>query len=102
MYHKDVVVVVNRHDDCGVPLGVLETCADTQFHPVPRTLVASRKGPLDGADPPSFSTRVVDPAQSSRDVPVNLTLQLTRRESSSVIKGRMCVSESRYERRSTK
>ena len=45
---------------------------------VPRTHAASRKDPLDGADPPSFSARVVDPAQSSRDVPVNLTLQLTR------------------------
>ena len=55
---------------------------------MPRTHAASRKGPLDGADPPSFSARVVDPTQSSRDMPVNLTLQLTRRESSSVIKGR--------------
>ena len=52
---------------------------------------ASRKGPLDGAgDPPSFSARVVDPTHSSRDVPVNLTLQLTRRESLSVIKGGTC------------
>ena len=45
-----------------------------------RTHAASRKGPLDSADPPSFSAGMVDPAQSSRDVPVNLTLQLTRRE----------------------
>ena len=38
---------------------------------------ASRKGPLDGAgDPPSFSAGMVDPTHSSRDVPVNLTLQL--------------------------
>ena len=36
MYHKDVVVGVNRHDDCGVPLGVLETYVDTEFHIVPR------------------------------------------------------------------
>ena len=32
------------------------------FRFVPRTHVASRKGPLDGADPPSFSTGMVDPA----------------------------------------
>ena len=73
-----------------VPPGMPETCVDTEFRPVPRTHAASRKGPLDGADPPSFSARVVDPAQSSRDVPVNLTLQLTRRESLSVIKGGTC------------
>ena len=36
------------------------------FCPVPRTHVASRKGPLDGADPPSFSARVVDPTQLPR------------------------------------
>ena len=37
MYHKVVVVVVvNRHDDCGVPLGVLEMFVGTKFHPVPR------------------------------------------------------------------
>ena len=36
MYHKDAVVVVNRHDDCGVPPGVLETCVDTEFRPVLR------------------------------------------------------------------
>ena len=42
---------------------------------------ASRKGPLDGAgDPPSFNTGIIDPAHSSQDVPVNLTLQLTSRE----------------------
>ena len=81
MYHKDVVIVVNRHDDCGVPPGVPETCVDIEFCPVPRTHATSRKGQLDGADPPSFSVRVVDPAQSSLDMPVNLTLQLIRRES---------------------
>ena len=85
MYHKDVIVVLNRHDDCGIPPGVLEMCVDTEFCHVPRTHAASRKGSLDGADPSSFSTGVVDPAQSSRGVPVNLTLQLTRRESLSVI-----------------
>ena len=90
MYHKDVVVVVNRHDDCGVPPGVPETCVDTEFPPVPRTHAASQKGPLDGADLPSFSAGVVDPTQSSRGMPVNLTLQLTRRESLSVIKGGTC------------
>ena len=74
MYHKDVVIVVSRHDDCGVPPGMLETCVDIEFHPVPRTHAASQKGPLDGADSPSFSVGVVDPAQSSQDVPVNLTL----------------------------
>ena len=52
---------------------------DTEFCPVLRTHVASWKGPLDGArDPPSISARVVDPAHSSRDVPVNLTLNLVR------------------------
>ena len=76
-----------------------------------RTHVASQKGPLDGADPPSFSVGVVDPAQSSQGVPINLTLQLTRRESSSVIRvklagvarqSRMYGCESRYERKSAK
>ena len=33
MYHKDVVVV-NRHDDCGVPPSVPRTCVDTKFCPV--------------------------------------------------------------------
>jgi len=74
MYHKDVVVVVNRHDDFWVPLGMLEMCVDTEFCPVLRTHAASWKGPLDGADPLSFNARVVDPTQSSRDVPANLTL----------------------------
>jgi hypothetical protein len=91
MQHKDVVVVVNRHDDYGVPPGVPETCVNIEFCPMPRTHVASRKGPLDGArDPPSFSVRVVDPAHSSQYVPVNLTLQLTRRESLSIVKGETC------------
>jgi hypothetical protein len=63
---------------------------DTEFRPMPRTHAASQKGPLDGADSPSFSARVVDPAQSSQDVTVNLILQLTRRESLSVIKGGAC------------
>ena len=75
---------------CGVPPGVPETCVDTEFRPMPRTHAASRKRPLDGADLPSFSVGVVDPTQSSQDVPVNLTLQLTRRESSLVIKGGTC------------
>ena len=44
MQHKNVVVVVNRHDDCGVPPGVPETHVDTEFRPVPRTHVASQKG----------------------------------------------------------
>ena len=36
---------------------------------------ASQKGPLNGAgDPPSFSAGMVDPAHSSRDMLVNLTL----------------------------
>ena len=62
MYHKNIVVVVNRHDDCGVPPSVPEMCVDTEFHPVLRTHAASRKGPLDGAgDPPSFSVGIVDP-----------------------------------------
>ena len=47
---------------------------------------ASQKGLLDGAgDPLGFNVGLVDPAYSSQDMPVNLTLQLTRRESLSVI-----------------
>ena len=66
MYHKDVVVVVNHHNDCGVPLGVPETCADTEISSHAEGTRASQKGPLDGArDPPSFSAGVVDPAHSS-------------------------------------
>ena len=77
---------MNHHDDCGVPPGVPEMRVDTKFRPMPRKHVASQKGPLDGAgDPSSFNARVVDPAHSSRDMPVNLTLQLTKRESLSVI-----------------
>ena len=57
---------------------------------LPRTHAASQKDLLDGPDPSSFSARVVDPAQTFRDVPVNLTLQLIRRESLSVIKGETC------------
>ena len=43
MQHKDVVVVVNRHDDCGVPLGVPETHVDVEFCPVPRTHEQARR-----------------------------------------------------------
>ena len=65
MQYKDVVVVVNHHDNCGVPPGVLGKCVVTKFCPMPRTHVASWKGPLDGArDPPNFSIGVVDPAHS--------------------------------------
>ena len=49
------------HHEC-TPASKLST---QNFHPVPRTHAASRKGPLDGVDPPSFSAGVVDPAQSS-------------------------------------
>ena len=93
MYHKDVVVVVNRHQRI-VGSSPTERARNVDRHrifvSVPRAHAASQKGPLDGADPPSFSARVVDPAQSSQDVLVNLTLQLTRRESLSVIKGGTC------------
>ena len=79
---------MNCHDDYGVPLDVPEKCVDMEFLSHAEDTRASRKGLLDGAiDPPSFSVGMVDPTQSSRDVPVNLTLQLTRRESLSVIKG---------------
>ena len=57
------------------------------FCPVPRTHAASRKGLLDGADPPSFSVGMVGPAQSSQGVPVNLTLQLTRESLSVILSG---------------
>ena len=43
MYHKDVVVVVNRHDDCGVPPGVPDLHVDMEFHPVPRTHEQARR-----------------------------------------------------------
>ena len=66
MYHKDVIVVVNRHENYGVPPGVSETCVDTEILSRIEGTRASQKGPLDGAgDPPSFSTGVVDPAHSS-------------------------------------
>ena len=66
MYHEDVVVVVNRHDDCGVPPGMPETCVDTEFSCHAEGTRASQKGLLDGAvDPPSFNTGVVDPVYSS-------------------------------------
>ena len=74
MQHKDVVIVVNRHDDCGVPPGVPETCVDIEFSSRAEDTRSKPEGMLDGADPPSFSARMVDPTQSSRDVPVNLTL----------------------------
>jgi len=81
MYHKDVVVVVNRHDDCGVPSSVPERVSAQNFIPC-RGTRASQKGLLDGSgDPPSFNVGILDPAHSSRDVSANLSLQLTRRES---------------------
>ena len=51
-----------NHDSTDWMVPGTSTSVDTEFHPVPRTHAASRKGPLDGADPPSFSARVVDPA----------------------------------------
>ena len=77
MYHKDVIFVMNHHDDCGVKPGVPETCVDIEFSSCAEGTRASWKGPLDGARyPPSFSTGMVDPTHSSRDMPVNLTLNL--------------------------
>ena len=65
MYHKDVVVVVNRHDDCGVPPGVPERVSARNFI-LCRGTRASRKGLLDGArDPPGFNAGMVDLAYSS-------------------------------------
>ena len=67
-------------------LFLLMVVSTQNFRPMPRAHTASQKGLLDRAvDPPSFRTGVVDPAHSSRDVTVNLTLQLTRRESLLVI-----------------
>ena len=43
MYHKDVVVVVNRRDDYGVPPGVPRMCAGTKFCPVPRAHEQARR-----------------------------------------------------------
>ena len=81
MYHKDVVVVVNRHNDCGVPPGVPERVS-TGKHVSFWVTRTSQKGLLDGAgDPPGFNAGAIDAAYSSQDMPVNLTLQLTRRES---------------------
>ena len=66
MYHKDVVVVVNYHDDCGVPPSVLETCVNTEISTHAKGTRASQKGPLDLAgDPLSFSAGMVDPLYSS-------------------------------------
>ena len=93
MHHKDVVVVVNHHQaivGSSPTRCARNVCRHRIFVSMPRTHAVSQKGLLDGADPPSFSARVVDPEQSSRDVPENLTLQLTRRESLSVIKGGTC------------
>ena len=57
-----------------------KTCVGMKIRLMPGTR-ASRKGLLDGAgDLPSFNAGIIDPAHSSRDVPVNSTLQLTRRE----------------------
>ena len=51
-----------------------------------RRHMVSRKDLLDGAgDPLGFNAGITDPAYSSRDMPIDLTLQLTRRESLSVI-----------------
>ena len=48
--------------------------------------MASRKDLLGGAgDPLGFNAGITDPTYCSQDVPVNLTLQLIRRESLSVI-----------------
>ena len=53
---------------------------------------ASRKGLLDGAgDPPGFNAGIIDPVYSFRDVPVNLTLQLIRREFISNLRWNMLV-----------
>ena len=41
----------------------LSRCRHKIFASMPRTHAASRKGPLDGADPPSFSAGMIDPAQ---------------------------------------
>ena len=74
MQHKDVIVLVNHHDDCGVPPGVPETCVDTEFlsHAEDTRSKPKGKGLLDGAiDPPSFSVGMVDPMHSSQDMPVN-------------------------------
>ena len=91
MYHKDVVVVVNRHDDCGGPTGRAKNVCRHEISSRAEGTRASQKGPLDGAgDLSSFSIGMVDPRHSSRDMLVNLTLQLTRTESLSVIKGETC------------
>ena len=48
--------------------------------------MANQKDLLDGArDPLGFNAGITDHTYSSGDVPVNLTLQLTRRENLSVI-----------------
>ena len=61
MYHKDVIVVVNRHNNCGVPPGVPETCVDMEFLSRAEGTRARRKGPLDGArDPPSFNEGMIE------------------------------------------
>ena len=79
MYHKDVVVVVNHHQAIvgSCPTRHAKNVCQHKISSHAEGTRASRKGPLDGAgDPPSFSAGMVDPTHSSRDVPVNLTLQL--------------------------
>ena len=59
------------------PTGRAKACVGTKMG----RHMASRKDLLDRArDPLGFNVGITDPAYSSRDVPVNLTLQLTRRE----------------------
>ena len=72
MNHKDVIVVVNCHDDCGGTTGCAKNVCRHKISSYAEGTWASRKGPLDGAgDPPSFSAGMVDPTHSSQDVPVN-------------------------------
>ena len=66
MYHKDVIVVVNHHDDCGGPTEHARNVCRHGISSHAEGTQAIRKGLLDGArDPPSFSVEMVDPAHSS-------------------------------------
>ena len=63
-------------------IGKPDSCHKGSFDMKMRQHMASRKDLLDGPrDLLSFHVGITDPTYSSRGVPVNLTLQLTKRES---------------------
>ena len=81
MHHKGVIVVVSRHDDCGVPPGMPKRVSARKM----RRHTASWKDLLDEArDPLGFNAGPADPANSQKRAS-QFDLQLIRRKSLSVI-----------------